>query len=80
MSEIQDIAKKKTPIIIIDEIQTLEDIYINSNRDLLKEFLNFCVRLTKELHLSHVTILSSNTIFIDRIYNDARLKKNQQIL
>ncbi|GAB6886748.1 ATP-binding protein [Desulfothermus okinawensis JCM 13304] len=78
LSEIQDIAKKKTPIIIIDEIQTLEDIYINSNRDLLKEFLNFCVRLTKELHLSHVTILSSNTIFIDRIYNDARLKKTSK--
>ncbi|HIP43784.1 MAG TPA: hypothetical protein EYG93_00405 [Sulfurospirillum arcachonense] len=43
-------------------------------KELLKEFLNFCVRLTKELHLAHVVILSSNTIFIDRIYNDAKLK------
>ncbi|MDQ7033109.1 MAG: ATP-binding protein, partial [Desulfonauticus sp.] len=43
-------------------------------RELLKEFLNFCVRLTKELHLSHVVILSSNTIFIDKIYNHAKLK------
>ncbi len=65
---------KKQPIIIIDEIQTLEDIYINGERELLKEFLNFCVSLTKELHLSHVVILSSNTIFINKIYNDAKLK------
>ena len=74
ISEIQQIAKDKRVIIIIDEIQTLEEIYINGDRELLKEFLNFCVRLTKELHIAHVVILSSNTIFIDRIYNDAKLK------
>jgi AAA+ ATPase superfamily predicted ATPase len=74
-SEIQRIARDNRVILIIDEIQTLEEIYINGDRELLKEFLNFCVRLTKELHLSHVVILSSNTVFIDRIYNDAKLKK-----
>ncbi|NPA39028.1 MAG: AAA family ATPase, partial [Thermodesulfobacteria bacterium] len=68
----------KRPILIIDEIQKLRDVYIkngNGERELLKEFLNFCVRLTKETHLSHVVILTSNTVFIERIYNDARLKK-----
>ncbi|MDQ7033194.1 MAG: ATP-binding protein, partial [Desulfonauticus sp.] len=65
---------KKTKILIIDEIQTLESIYYNGEKELLKEFLNFCVRLTKETHLCHVILLSSNTIFIDRIYNDAKLK------
>ena len=64
----------KTKILVIDEIQTLEDIYFNGEKELLKEFLNFCVRLTKETHLAHVVILSSNTIFIDQIYNDAKLK------
>ncbi len=73
IDELENISNKQK-IIIIDEIQTLEDIYINGGKELLKEFLNFCVRLTKELHLSHVVILSSNTIFIDRIYNDAKLK------
>ncbi|WP_022670707.1 ATP-binding protein [Hippea alviniae] len=67
--------ENKKPILIIDEIQTLEEIYINGERELLKEFLNFCVRLTKETHLSHVVILSSNTIFINRIYNEAKLKE-----
>ncbi len=73
--ELEKIADKRRPIIVIDEIQLLEDIYINGDRELLKEFLNFCVALTKELRLAHVVILTSNTIFIDRIYNDARLKE-----
>ena len=64
----------KKNIFIIDEIQVLQDLYINGSRELLKEFLNFCVRLTKELHLSHVVILTSNTIFLNRIYNDSKLK------
>ncbi|MDQ7033061.1 MAG: ATP-binding protein [Desulfonauticus sp.] len=61
-------------ILIIDEIQTLQDIYLNGNRLLLNEFLNFCVRLTKETHLSHVLILTSNTIFLNEIYNNAKMK------
>jgi len=76
LNELENVTKEnKKPILIIDEIQTLEEIYINGDKELLKEFLNFCVALTKEIHISHVVILSSNTIFIDRIYNDAKLKK-----
>ncbi|MDQ7032615.1 MAG: ATP-binding protein [Desulfonauticus sp.] len=73
--------KEKRCVMIIDEIQKLRDLYIkngNGARELLKEFLNFCVRLTKETHLSHVAILTSNTIFIERIYNDAKLKKTSE--
>ncbi len=75
IDELTNISKGKTPVLIIDEIQALEDVYINGERGLLKEFLNFCVSLTKELHLCHVVILSSNTIFINKIYNEARLKE-----
>ena len=66
---------KEQKIFVIDEIQVLEDIYVEENKELLKEFLNFCVALTKELHLVHVVILTSNTIFLERIYNDARMKE-----
>ena len=45
---------------------------------LLNEFLNFCVSLTKETHISHVVILSSNTIFVNEIYNNAKLKKTSE--
>ncbi|MDQ7032609.1 MAG: ATP-binding protein [Desulfonauticus sp.] len=83
--EITEVIKKeangKKAALIVDEIQILRDLYIkngNGARELLKEFLNFCVRLTKETHLSHVAILTSNTIFIDRIYNDARLKETSE--
>jgi AAA+ ATPase superfamily predicted ATPase len=67
--------KGKTAILIIDELQKLRDIYINGERELLKEFLNFCVSLTKETHLCHVVILTSNTVFIEKLYNDAKMKK-----
>ena len=68
-------AKEKKSILIIDEIQTLQDIYLNGDRLLLNEFLNFCVRLTKETHSSHVLILTSNTLFLNKIYNNSKLKK-----
>ena len=77
MEEIEKESRKKKPILIIDEIQKLRDVYIengNGERELLKEFLNFCVRLTKETHLCHVVILTSNTVFVERIYNDAKMK------
>ncbi len=73
----------KKCVIIIDEIQKLRDVYMENNngeRELLKEFLNFCVRLTKETHLSHVVILTSNTVFIETIYNDAKMKKTSEFL
>jgi len=72
---IEEVKKTKDNIFIIDEIQTLEDIYINGGRLLLNEFLNFCVSLTKETHLSHVVILTSNTLFLEKIYNNSKLKK-----
>jgi len=65
----------KKNILVIDEVQELEDIYIDKERELFDEFLNFCVSLTKEQHLSHVVILTSNTIFLEKIYNNAKMKK-----
>jgi len=67
--------KGKQPVIIIDELQAMEDIYINGQRDLLKELFNFFVALTKESHLCHVIIASSDGYFINRIYNDSKLTK-----
>ena len=80
--KIREIAESGArPILILDEIQKLRDVYIengNGERELLKEFLNFCIRLTKETHLCHVVILTSNTVFIERIYNDARMKETSK--
>ncbi len=84
IAELEKLVKKnKKCVIIIDEIQKLRDVYIkntNGEKELLKEFLNLCVSLTKERHLSHVLILTSNTVFIERIYNDAKLKATSEFI
>jgi len=64
----------KKNILVIDEVQELENIYIDKERELFDEFLNFCVSLTKEQHIAHVVILTSNTIFLEKIYNNAKMK------
>jgi len=38
--------KGKQPVIIIDELHALEDIYINGQRDLLKELFNISDKST----------------------------------
>jgi len=70
-----DFSKNRKNILIIDEIQTLQEIYMNGGRLLLNEFLNFCIRLTKELHICHVLILTSNTIFLNQIYTNSKMKE-----
>ena len=82
LKEIEKIVKgKKKCVIIVDEIQKIRDVYMENGkgeRELLKEFLNFCVSLTKERHLSHVLILTSNTVFIERLYSDAKMKETSK--
>ena len=74
--ELLKISKKgKRPIIIIDEMQALEDIYVNGQRELLKELFNFFVAITKESHLCHVIISSSDGYFMKRLYEDSKLSK-----
>ncbi len=63
------------PVVIIDELQALEHIYMNGQRELIKELFNFFVAMTKERHLAHVIISSSDGYFIDTVYKDSRLKK-----
>ncbi|ETR67108.1 MAG: hypothetical protein OMM_11944 [Candidatus Magnetoglobus multicellularis str. Araruama] len=53
----------------------MDDIYMNGQRELLKELFNFFVAITKESHLCHVIIASSDGYFINRIYEDSKLKK-----
>jgi len=65
------------PILVIDELQALDKIYLNNDRDrqLIIELFNFFVAMTKESHLAHVIIASSDGYFINQVYTDSRLKK-----
>lgn len=68
------------PIIIIDELQALDFIYFNGQRELIRELLNFFVAMTKESHLCHVLLSSSDGYFIEKLYNDSKLKKTSELL
>ena len=64
-------------VLIIDELQALDKIYLDNGRDrqLIIELFNFFVAMTKESHLAHIIISSSDGYFIDRVFIDSRLKK-----
>ena len=66
------------PIIIIDELQALQDIYMNGQRQIIIELFNFFVSITKESHLAHVIISSSDGYFIEKVYEDSRLRKTSE--
>nr|WP_269745157.1 ATP-binding protein [Desulfonatronovibrio magnus] len=78
--ELEKITRKgKRPLIIIDELQALAEIYFNGGRELLNEMFNFFVAMTKESHLCHVLIASSDGYFIERLYNDSKLRKTSEL-
>lgn len=79
-AELQELnAQNITPVIIIDELQALDFIYFNSQRELIKELINFFVAMTKESHLCHVLLSSSDGYFIEKLYNDSKLKKTAKL-
>jgi AAA+ ATPase superfamily predicted ATPase len=64
-------------IFIIDELQAIDHLYINNGREhrVIIELFNFFVAMTKESHLAHVIIASSDGYFLNTVYIDSRLKK-----
>jgi len=67
-----EIAKNKVPVLIVDELQKIGDVRINTY--LIYELFNLFIRLTKELHLCHVFAVTSDSLFIERVYSEAMLK------
>ena len=67
-----EVSKKRVPVLIIDELQKIGDVRINTY--LIYELFNLFVRLTKELHLAHVFVVTSDSLFIERVYSEAVLQ------
>ena len=67
-----EISKKRTPILIIDELQVIGDLKVDDF--LIYKLFNFFIRLTKELHLAHVFAITSDSLFIERVYSEAILE------
>jgi len=72
----------KKPILIIDELQKLKNIYFNGegkgDKSLLNELFNLFVHLTKVRHLCHVICLTSDTLFIEEIYQNSTLENTSK--
>jgi AAA+ ATPase superfamily predicted ATPase len=68
------------PVVIIDELQAIDHIYMTdgNERQLIIELFNFFVSMTKESHLAHVIIASSDGYFLNTVYTDSKLKKSSE--
>ncbi len=62
----------QNPVLVIDELQVIGDLKIDGF--LIYKLFNFFIRLTKELHLAHVFVISSDSLFIERVYSEAMLE------
>ena len=69
---------KRQPILVIDELQVIGDLKIDDY--LIYKIFNFFIRLTKELHLCHVFALSSDSLFIEKVYSEAMLQERCEYL
>jgi AAA+ ATPase superfamily predicted ATPase len=65
-------AKGKIPVVIIDELQTIGDLKLDGF--LVYELFNFFITITKRLHLAHVFAVTSDSLFIERVYAEAMLQ------
>lgn len=66
------------PVLIIDEIQLLKDIYTNGSEYLINKLFNLFVALTKQDQIAHVILATSDSYFIDEIYRNASLAKTSE--
>jgi AAA+ ATPase superfamily predicted ATPase len=65
------------PVLIIDELQALDKIYLDNGKDrqLITALFNFFVAMTKQSHLAHIMIASSDGYFLNTVFIDSKLKK-----
>ena len=71
----EELAEEKiNPVFVLDELQTIKDVVNRAGRPVLSGLFNFLVGITKEKHLCHVFCATSDCLFIENIYNEARLE------
>ncbi|WP_035265616.1 ATP-binding protein [Desulfosarcina sp. BuS5] len=80
--EFQRLLKKGIqPVVIIDEFHKLDGLYLpDKQKRLMVELMNFFVAMTKESHLCHVIIASSDAFFIEQVYVNSKLRKTSEFM
>jgi len=70
----------KRPVLVLDEMQVLKGELNNTGQPLLARLFNFMVRMTKETHLCHCLCATSDCLFIEDVYSNARLEGRAEYL
>ena len=62
------------PVLVFDEMQTVKDVINAAGRSVLAGLFNFLVGMSKEKHLCHCLCTTSDCLFIENVYSNARLE------
>jgi AAA+ ATPase superfamily predicted ATPase len=62
------------PVFILDEMQTVKEVINARGKSVLVGLFNFLIGMTKEKHLCHCLCATSDCLFIEDVYNNARLQ------
>ncbi len=68
------VEKGYKPVFVLDEMQTIKGVLNAAGRPVIHELFNFLVGLTKETHLCHSLCATSDCLFIEDVYSNARLE------
>ena len=66
--------EKYQPVFVLDEMQTVKDVINATGRSVLSGLFNFLIGMTKEKHLCHCLCATSDCLFIEDVYSNARLE------
>ena len=68
------VEKGYKPVFVLDEMQTIKEVINTAGKPVIHELFNFLVGLTKETHLCHSLCATSDCLFIEDVYSNARLE------
>ena len=68
------------PVLVLDEMQTVKDVINAAGRSVLAGLFNFLIGMTKEKHLCHSFCATSDCLFIEDVYSNARLEGRAEYL
>lgn len=62
------------PVLVVDEMQTVKEVVNAAGRSVVAGLFNFFIGMTKERHLCHCLCATSDCLFIEDVYCNARLE------
>ena len=68
------------PVLVLDEMQTVKDVINATGKSVLVGLFNFLIGMTKEKHLCHSLCATSDCLFIEEVYKNARLEGRARYL